>query len=186
MKYLLWKGLKFDVSNPEVYPPKPATLLLAEAASKIVRPGDTFLEVGTGSGAVAIAVAKFVRNAKVTASDINATAIQVTRLNARLNNVKIQTSVGNLFQPFQTRSFDVIVVHPPAVPYPPHTTWGLTRGMTVATNGGPDGSRLVVQSIVQAVRYLKPGGKLLLLLPYWSDTHKAYKALLNNYASVST
>ena len=106
MKYLLWKGLKFDVSNPEVYPPKPATLLLAEAASKIVRPGDTFLEVGTGSGAVAIAVAKFVRNAKVTASDINATAIQVTRLNARLNNVKIQTSVGNLFQPFQTRSFE--------------------------------------------------------------------------------
>ncbi|HEY4473938.1 MAG TPA: HemK2/MTQ2 family protein methyltransferase [Candidatus Paceibacterota bacterium] len=186
MKYLLWKGLKFDVSNPEVYPPKPATLLLAEAASKIVRPGDTFLEVGTGSGAVAIAVAKFVKNSKVTASDINATVIRVTQHNARLNNVKIKTVVGNLFQPFKQRSFDVIAIHPPAVPYPAHTTWGLTKGMTIATNGGPDGSRLVVKSITQAVRYLKPGGELLLLLPHWSNTHKAYKALLNNYSSAST
>ncbi len=68
---MIWRGLKFDVSNQEVYAPKPATLLLAEAASKIVKPKDNFLEVGTGSGAIAIAIAKFVKGAKITASDIS-------------------------------------------------------------------------------------------------------------------
>ena len=182
---MIWRGLKFDISNPEVYPPKPATLLLAETALKVVKPRNNFLEVGTGSGAVAITVAKFVKNTKVTASDISEEAIKITKLNARLNKVKIKTIVGDLFKPFKKNGFDVIAIHPPAVPYPKHKTWGLTKGMTIATNGGHDGSKLIVQSISQAVKYLKPRGKLLLLLPHWSNTKKAYEALFENYSSVS-
>ena len=182
---MIWHNIKFDISNPEVYPPKPATLLLADMASKVVKPKANFLEIGTGSGAVAIIVAKLVKGAKVTASDINKEAIKVTKYNAKLNKVKIKTIVGNLFKPFKKNSFDVIAVHPPAVPYPAHKTWGLTKGMTIATNGGYDGSKLVVQTISQAVKYLKPKGKLLLLLPHWSNTKKAYEALFNNYSSVS-
>lgn len=181
---MIWHGLKFDVSNPEVYPPKPATLLFAEAVSKIVKPKENFLEVGTGSGAVAIAVAKFVKGSKVTASDINKEAIKVSELNAKLNKVKIKTIVGDLFKPFKESSFDVIATHPPAVPYPFQKTWGLTKGMTIATNGGDDGSKLIVESICQAVKYLKPKGKLLLLLPHWSNTKKAYEMLLESYSTV--
>ncbi len=182
---MIWHHIKFDTSNPEVYPPKPATLLLAEVASKVVKPKDNFLEIGTGSGAVAIVVAKLVKGVKVTASDINKEAIKVTKHNAKLNKVKIKAVVGNLFKPFKKNSFDIIAVHPPAVPYPIGKTWGLTKGMTIATNGGRDGSKIVVQTIFQAVKYLKPKGKLLLLLPHWSNTKKAYEALFDNYSLVS-
>jgi release factor glutamine methyltransferase len=92
---MLWRGLKFNVNNPEVYPPKPATLLLAEAALRVVKPRDSFLEIGTGAGAVAIAVAKFVRGATVTASDINGEATKIASLNAKLNRVKVKTVVGD-------------------------------------------------------------------------------------------
>lgn len=182
---MIWKGLKFNTNNPEVYQPKPASLLLAKEAMKAVEPKDNFLEVGTGSGIVAIAVAKFVKNSKVTASDISPEAIKAANINAKLNKVKIKTVVGDLFKPFQTNSFDVIAIHPPAVPYPVNKTWGLSKGMTIATNGGLDGSNLVVKSISKAVKYLKPNGKLLLLLPHWSNVKKAYEELLNNYLSVS-
>lgn len=181
---MIWRSLKFDTSSTEVYHPKPATLLLEEEASKIVKPKESFLEIGTGSGAVAITVAKFVKGAKVTASDISKEAIKVSEINAKLNNVKIETIVGDLFKPFKENSFDVIATHPPAVPYPSQKTWGLTKGMTIATNGGDDGSKLTVKSIYQAVKYLKPKGKLLLLLPHWSNTKKAYETLLENYSTV--
>lgn len=182
---MIWKKLKFDTSNPEVYPPKPATLLLAEAVTKIVKPNDKVLEVGTGSGAVAIAVAKFVQGTDVTASDINPEAINTVLINAKLNNIQLKTVTGDWYKPFKPNSFDVIVVHPPAVPYPKNKTWGLSKGMTVATNGGFDGSELVVRSITEAIKYLKPGGNLLLLLPHWSNTRKAYEALFKSYSSVS-
>ena len=178
---MMWRGLKFNIDNPEVYPPKPATLLLAEAALKVAKPGGNFLEIGTGAGAVAIAVARFVRVARVTASDINVVAIKVASLNAKLNRVKIRTVVGDLFEPFARDRFDVIAIHPPAVPYPIDKSWGLTRGMTIATDGGYDGSNLMVLSLSQAVRHLKPGGRLLLLLPQWSNTRKAYDVLSNHY-----
>jgi hypothetical protein len=78
----------------------------------------------------------------------------------------------------------VVTVHPPAVPYPADGDWGLTRGMRVATDGGGDGSTLVVRSIVEAHPLLKPGGRLLLLLPHWSHLGKARQALSDTYPSV--
>ena len=184
-RFSFWKGLRFDVSSPDVYQPKPASLFLAEIVTRLVQPGERVLEVGTGSGVIAIAIAKFVKSTRVTASDINPKAIETTRINATLNKVRIKTMIGDLYHPFKRNSFDVIVVHPPAVPYLPGRTWGFSKGMTVATNGGHDGSRLVVKSISEAVPYLKPNGRLLIGLPHWSDTGKAYEELLSCYASVS-
>lgn len=185
MKYFIWKKLKFDINNSSVYPPKPATLLLAEIAIQKLKPKDKVLEVGTGSGAIAIAIAKFVNGTNVTATDINPEAIKVAKSNAKINRVQIKTVLGDFYKPFKDQQFDIIVVHPPAVPYPLKKTWGLTKGMTIATNGGPDGSELIVRSIIEAKRCLKSKGKLLLLLPHWCNTKKAYEALLDNYSGIS-
>lgn len=181
---MIWRGLSFDTSNAEVYQPKPATLFCAEHAIALVKPGERVLEVGTGSGAIAIAIAKFVARSRVTASDINPEAVAATLHNARLNKVKIKVVAGNLYRPFKPSSFDVIIVHPPAVPYPSGRTWGMTKGMSVATNGGPDGSIVVTRSISEAVTYLKPKGRLILLLPHWSNAKKAYEELLGSYSSM--
>jgi methylase of polypeptide subunit release factors len=92
--------------------------------------------------------------------------------------------VIDLFKPFKDHRFDVIAIHPPAVPYPIGKTWGLTEGMTIATNGGYDGSRLTLLSISQATQYLTPNGKFLLLLPHWSNTKKAYGMLSTHYRTI--
>ena len=181
---MIWKGLKFDTGSSEVYPPKPASLLLAELAIKAVRPGDKVLDVCTGSGVVAIAIAKFVPQTDVFASDLNPDAIIATKRNAEENGVVLTTVIGDMYHSFSDGEFDVITVHPPAVPYPPKKDWGMTDGMKVATNGGDDGSVLVSRSIVEAKRCLKKNGKLLLLLPHWSNVRKAQSLLRENYANV--
>ena len=181
---MIWKGLTFDTGDSEVYPPKPASLLLAETAIKVVRPGDKVLDACTGGGVVAVAIAKFVPQADVFASDLNPEAITATKRNAEQNGVAITAVVADLYQSFPDNEFDVITVHPPAVPYPPKKDWGMTDGMKVATNGGDDGSFLVSRSIVEAKRCLKKNGKLLLLLPHWSNVQKAQSLLRENYADV--
>ena len=181
---MIWKGLTFDTGDSEVYPPKPASLLLAETAIKVVRPGDKVLDACTGSGVVAIAIAKFVPQTDVFASDLNPEAVAATKRNAEQNGVAITTVVDDLYESFPDNEFDVITVHPPAVPYPPQKDWGMTDGMNVATNGGDDGSVLVSRSIVEAKHCLKKNGKLLLLLPHWSNVHKAQSLLRENYANV--
>lgn len=184
-KIFSWKGLKFNIYNKNVYPPKPASLLLADAAIKIIKPKEKILDVCTGSGIAAIAVAKFVHNVEVFASDINSEALSVTKENAKLNKVKVKMVLSDLYEKFYDEEFDTIVIHPPAVPYPPNKDWNMPKGMKIATNGGIDGSELVVRSIVEAKRCLKKNGKLLLLLPHWSNIKKAYEALQMNYAKIS-
>ena len=178
-----WKGLDIRVKN-DIYSPKPASLVLADVAIKNIKPKEKVLDMCTGSGIVAIAIAKFIHNVKVTASDINPKSISITQKNAKINNVRIKTILADFYAPFKYNQFDIITVHPPAIPYPPKKDWDMPLDMKIATNGGPDGSRLVVRSIVEAKRCLKNDGKLLLLLPHWSNTKKAYVALKKNYKKI--
>jgi hypothetical protein len=57
--------------------------------------------------------------------------------------------------------------------------------MRVATRGGDDGSELVVRSIAEAHRCLKDGGRLLLLLPHWSNVQRAWDELRKHYSQVT-
>lgn len=180
-----WNGLTFDTSNAEVYPPKPASLLLAEQAIKVIQPGDRVLDACTGCGVVAITIAKYVQHTDVFVSDLNPAAIATTIQNAKQNNLKITAIITDLYQSFSDNYFDVITVHPPAIPYPPKKDWGMTVGMGIATNGGDDGSVLVSRSIIEAKRCLKTHGKLLLLLPHWSNVQKAWSVLRENYTEVA-
>ena len=92
---------------------------------------------------------------------------------------------SNFYDHFADDEFDVITVHPPAVPYPEGGDWGLSPGMRVATHGGADGSALVVRSIAEARRCLKDGGRLLLLLPHWSNVQRAWDELRKHYTQVT-
>ncbi|HZX19966.1 MAG TPA: methyltransferase [archaeon] len=181
---MIWKRLKIE-SGSEVYPPKPASLLLARIAAKIAAPNQKILDACCGSGIVAIAVAKFVPKSNVIASDINSEAILTTKKNAKKNRANVLAIQSDLFAEFSDCEFDLITIHPPAVPYLPGKNWGMSNGMGVATNGGIDGSELVIRSILEAKRCLKKNGRLLLLLPHWCNTKKAFKELYANYKNVS-
>ena len=184
-KYFQWNGLKFDVSDTDVYPPKPASLLLAKNAIKVVKHGNIVLDACTGCGVVATAVEKFIPESKVFASDINPAALAVAKKNFRLNKVKIGLILSDLYKEFENNKFDVIIVHPPAVPYFNKMSWKMPKGMKIATYGGRDGSLLVIKSIIGAKRCLKKDGILLLLLPHWCNTKKVLNVLKNNYRKVS-
>ena len=184
-KYFSWKGLNFDISNHNVYPPKPASLLLAETAIKNVKSGEKMLDVCTGCGIVAIAAAKFVPNIYVVASDINPESIKVAQDNASRNKVMIKTRLGDLFEPFDDASFDVITMHPPAIPYSQKNNFSMPEGIYLATNGGKDGSEIIRRAIDEAKRCLKKNGRLLMLLPHWSNFNRSYSLLRKNYRNVS-
>ena len=120
IQYVLGKetfcGLTFEV-NPNVLIPRPETQELVEW---IVKENSTsglrVLDIGTGSGCVAVSLAKKLKRADVTAWDISESALQVARRNAELNEVDVclkQVNVLNLLD--QTDRFDMIVSNPPYV-----------------------------------------------------------------------
>ena len=108
-------GLKIKVDERALIP-RPETELLAEAAIKSVEKGSKVLDMCTGSGCIAIAIAKECAplGVTVTASDLSDAAIMLARENARLNGVKINFVVGDLFENVRGR-FDVIVCNPPYI-----------------------------------------------------------------------
>jgi release factor glutamine methyltransferase len=180
-----WNGLEFETDDADVYSPKPASFFFAEFATKLIHPGERVLDMCTGSGVVGIAVGKFVSNVSVVLSDINDAALSSAKRNAARNGVIVKLVPSNLYDQFANDEFDAITVHPPAVPYPAGADWGLSPGMRVATHGGDDGSELVVRSIAEARRCLKDGGRLLLLLPHWSNVQRAWDELRKHYSQVT-
>src|SRR4051812_47935185 len=115
--------ISIDLSAFDIYPPKPASLLLADIGAKVVIPGSRVLDVCTGSGIIAITIAKLVSGCAVVASDLNPDAIDCAKINGELNSVQIDFRVGELFAQFRDEEFDVITAHPPAVPCLPDLEW---------------------------------------------------------------
>ncbi|CAL9657638.1 HemK2/MTQ2 family protein methyltransferase [Streptomyces griseomycini] len=148
------------LAPPGVYAPQEDTELLAGALSdEPVPPGADVLDVGTGSGALALEAAR--RGMRVTAVDVSWRAVCATRLNALVAGVPVRVRRGNLFDPVRDRSFDLILANPPYVPAPGDGR--PPRGAARAWDAGADG-RLVLDRICrEAPALLRPGGVLLLV-----------------------
>ncbi|MFB6847444.1 HemK2/MTQ2 family protein methyltransferase [Streptomyces sp. NPDC056373] len=146
---------------PGVYAPQEDTELLAGALSdEPLPPGAEVLDVGTGSGALALEAAR--RGNRVTAVDVSWSAVWAARLNARIAGLPVRIRRGNLFGPVRGENFDLILANPPYVPAPDghHRS---PRGAARAWDAGADG-RLVVDRICGEVPgLLRPGGVLLLV-----------------------
>jgi len=116
-------SLSFHV-RPSVLVPRPETEILVEKAiaqaEKITFDNINILDVGTGSGCIAVALAKNLENAHVTSVDISPDALQVARENAEKNNVEIDFVNLDALKPWPiefARKFDIIVSNPPYVSY---------------------------------------------------------------------
>ncbi|MEX2117570.1 MAG: peptide chain release factor N(5)-glutamine methyltransferase, partial [Bacteroidota bacterium] len=115
-------GLQFRVDQ-RVLIPRPETETLVEQVMLLCNTAEnaksrSILEIGTGSGNIAIALAKFVRHAKVTSIDISPQAIEVAELNAKVHEVeaKVDFRVLDVFEPVDQlllKRFDLVVSNPP-------------------------------------------------------------------------
>lgn len=120
IQYVLGKtefyGLDFKV-NPSVLIPRPETEELVEwvlLETKQINPH--LLDIGTGSGCIAIALAKHLHYGTIDAWDISEKALEVAIENATLNNVSIKFSVVNVLKPVDLdKRFDIIVSNPPYI-----------------------------------------------------------------------
>jgi len=106
-------GLTFIV-NEHVLIPRPETELLVEKIIKENPTAEEILEIGTGSGAIAIALAANIRNVKIMAVDISNEALQIARENAAKNNVNINFCSSDVFENV-TGKYDMIVSNPPYI-----------------------------------------------------------------------
>jgi release factor glutamine methyltransferase len=160
-------GRDFRVT-PDVLIPRPETEHLVEAAIARIQPGDVVMDVGTGSGAIAITLALETR-ARVFASDISAAALGVAQINAQQLSAGVHYLLNNLVDALRDHSIDILVSNPPYVPRTDEP--GLQREVRdyephVALFAGPTGLEIYERLIADAARVLRPRGWLLVELGY--------------------
>ena len=118
IQYVLGKtsfmDLEFKV-NSSVLIPRPETEELVRLMLKEDLDGKEILDIGTGSGCIAISLAKNLPNAKITALDISKNALEVAKENAKLNNVNIDFINADIFEYHSEKMYDIIVSNPPYV-----------------------------------------------------------------------
>ena len=167
--------------TPDVLIPRPETELLVEQTLAHI-PEDaewTVADLGTGSGAIALAIATERPHCRLIATDSSAAALAVARANAtRLGIAKVEFWHGEWLKPLAGMRFDVIVSNPPYVrANDPHLTQGDVRfEPESALVAGADGLDAIRRIAVDALSCLRPGGWLLLEHGY--DQAKAVRALL--------
>jgi len=167
--------------TPDVLIPRPETELLVEQTLVHI-PEDaewTVADLGTGSGAIALAIATERPHCRLIATDSSTAALAVARANAtRLGIAKVEFRHGEWLKPLAGMRFDVIVSNPPYVrANDPHLTQGDVRfEPESALVAGADGLDAIRRIAVDALSCLRPGGWLLLEHGY--DQAKAVRALL--------
>jgi release factor glutamine methyltransferase len=191
-------GLEFQVT-PDVLIPRPETEHVVEVAldrlavrelragrsPKLSGEGVTIVDIGTGSGCIALALAKELPSAIIYASDISSAALEVARRNAQRLGfaARIRFLESHLFDAFLPLKFDLIVSNLPYIGR--READSLPREVRdhepeLALYGGEEGYELFGAFVVQAQSFLKPGGLLVLELGH--DSLPAVQPLLETPA----
>jgi release factor glutamine methyltransferase len=156
-------GLEFEVT-PDVLIPRHDTETLVHEALVRMPGAKSVLDIGTGSGCIAVALACKLPGASVTAVDISEAALIIAGRNAERNGVVIEFLQGSLFEPVVGRRFDLMVSNPPYIPSRdietllPEVRDFDPRG---ALDGGKDGLDVYHALIPAAAGLFNPGGWLL-------------------------
>ena len=184
--YSYFYGYRFIV-NDGVLIPRPETeelvgLILGKYDEYFNGKAIDLCDVGTGSGAIAIALKKEEDRLNVYASDISEDALKVARLNAQNNDAKVEFFQGSMLEPFIERDIkvDILVSNPPYIKtvetieasvydYEPH----------VALFGGEDGLKFYREILENAHKVLKPKGFIFFEMGY--DLKDSLSALAKGY-----
>ena len=175
-------GLSFEVS-PAVLIPRPETELLVETALRWLRlhpAADSVLDVGTGSGCIAISLAVHAPVLRVIATDLSAKALSIAQRNAEVHHVEARiTCVQADLIPKDLGRFDLICAN---LPYVPTSKLAEVNSLPfepiLALDGGPDGLELIKRCLACAPAHIRAPGMLLFEIE--ATTGNAALALARN------
>jgi release factor glutamine methyltransferase len=182
-------SLSFEV-NPSVLIPRPATETLVMECLKLMRdfPAARLLDVATGSGNIAIAIAHQENEAAIAATDTSPAALEVARRNAAANKVndRIRFFQGDLFEPVpEGEKFHFIVSNPP---YVARSEWERLEVNVrnyeprAALDGGEQGLDVIERLIRDAPNHLQPGGYLMFeMAPTQDEAVRGLMKLVKGY-----
>lgn len=158
-------GRMFKVT-PDVLIPRPETELLVETALKCL-PNERpvrILDIGTGSGCIALSLALERPDCSVTAVDLSARALTIAQENARRLHTQVQLLQSNLFDSLGDARFNLIISNPPYIPASdPHLRQGDVRfEPKLALTAGPEGLDTLKPLVQTAPNHLVSGGWLML------------------------
>lgn len=153
-------------SDPEVYPPSEDSILLIESLD--VSPGERVLELGCGSGVVAVHCA--LNGCSVAAGDINPRAVETARRTAEMNGVAMDVRETDVYSGIDG-VFDTVVFN---LPYLPVDEEGL---LAKAWSGGPDGLGPLPALLEGAPEHLADGGRVVVVVSSLMDGHSLDSAL---------
>lgn len=177
-----YQGVAVEVW-PGVFEPNKTTELLLEAALKHDLVGKSALDLGCGSGVVAVVSTKLGRIGRAHGSDISERAVQNARHNATLAGVDVEFRVGSLFEPWTGKKFDIIIDDVAAIAdpiarlspwYPPE----------IHCDAGLDGSANTIKMLETAKNFLTPGGVLFFPTVSLSNEVKILEVARSEYPRV--
>ncbi len=169
-----YQGICYQI-HPEVYEPAEDTFLLAENLQ--IKRKDHVLEIGTGTGIIAILASKKCHT--VTATDINPKAIDCALKNIIANkSFNIELKKGYLFEPVENEKFDLILFNTPYLPTSEDER--VDDELEAAWDGGTDGRKVIDQFLDNLNDHLKPGGRVQLVQSSLSDIEKTLQKLEKN------
>ena len=157
--------------TPSVLIPRPETELLVDWCIKYLPQGASVLDLGTGSGAIALSLATERRDLRVTACDVSTQALQVAKTNAaNCAASQVEFIESDLFSNLSGRKFDLIAANLPYVTEEEYTTLSAEvhdYEPKLALTSGDDGLDLIRRAIAEAPQYLNMRGAMILEMSDW-------------------
>ncbi len=173
-----WEDIVLDTGN--VYEPAEDSLLLADLLLQQDLENKTVLDMGTGSGLLAIVAAK--KGALVTGVDIDENAVKISKKNAEINKVQMKVVKGDLFEKVQ-KKFDLILFN---APYLPEDCLDKYSKKKVDYSGGSTG-RVIIERFIEHVKnYLVPKGKIFMVFSSFTGEKEVIKTLEKNGFHISS
>jgi release factor glutamine methyltransferase len=173
-----YMGMEFQTCE-KVYEPAEDTFLLAE--NLMVNESDNVLEIGTGTGIIAIIVSKRAKN--VIAVDINKFAVECAQKNAEINNAPVDVKLGDLFDPVDNGTFDLVLFNTPYLPTDEDEI--VNDELEAAWNGGEDGRSVINRFIKHLPIHLNPKGRVQLVQSSLSNIEQTIGMLMEMGFKVS-
>lgn len=166
---------KYEIKTDDlVYKPAEDTFLLAENLQ--INKNNTVLEIGTGSGLVALYARE--KSDKITVSDINFNALEIAEENFKNNGIDdIELVFGNLYEPFKNRKFDVILFNTPYLPTEDEDI--INDDLNYAFDGGVDGRKVIDPFLCGLKKHLNEHGKVQMIQSSLSNIEKTFEILEN-------